>query len=256
MGTALRSKWVGVMAVAVMIGCGPSRPVLDTDASAPRDSSAPGNDTGVPGVDSAVPGNDAAVSPGSCSSGGGCDLLSATSCPDMGTTRQACYPGEGMTQCAPAGSVGAGGACASLNDCDTGLVCLDTGTCVPVCCSNTDCELGAMCRPLTGAGGTVGVCIRPTSCTPVPNSCPAGAQCQVLDSDGTTDCGGIGTNAEGATCGGGSGGCAEGLGCYGMAGGTAQCYRFCRIRMDADCTGGGTCTASGLGDTFGLCMGG
>jgi hypothetical protein len=259
MRTALRSGWVGLVAAVMLVGCpGPARPIVNGDTgthdgggttdSGPLADTGPTPDTGIR-VDSGG-------MAGACSYGGGCDLLSATSCPDVDGTRQACYPGETMSQCAPAGSVGDGGACTNLNDCDTGLVCLSTGTCASACCGNADCELGETCRPLSGAGGTVGVCIRPTSCTPLPNSCPDGQQCQLTGSDGSTDCGGTGPNTEGMPCG-DSGGCVEGLGCYGPAGGAAMCIRFCRLGMDADCTGGGTCNASGLGsDMFGLCQGG
>lgn len=264
MRTALRSGWVLVAAMVVLgTGCGTRPPpVVDTDTGT-HDGGTIGDvgplpDTNVTPGDT---GTGDAGGGGACAYGGGCDLLSGTSCPDVMGTRQACYPGATASECAPAGSLGAGAACDNLNDCDTGLVCLGTGTCAPACCGNDDCDLGETCRPLSDASGAplpggVGVCIRPTSCTPLPNTCPTGQQCQLTGTDGSTDCGGTGTNTEGMPCGGAMGGCVEGTGCYGAMGGAASCIRFCRLGMDADCTGGGTCNASGLGsDMFGLCQG-
>jgi hypothetical protein len=263
MRTALRTGCLGVMAAMMLAGCPTPQPMLNPDTgmrdTGPLPDSGPPVDVGPVDAFRA----DTGGTTGTCSYGGGCDLLAAMSCPDVGGERQACYPGATASECAPAGSLAAGAACDALNDCDTGLVCLSTGTCVAACCGNDDCELGETCRPLADGSGNplpngVGVCNRPTACTPLPNSCPAMQQCTLTDTDGSTDCAPVGPNTEGMPCGGAAGGlCVEGLGCYAADGGPAMCIRFCRLGMDADCTGGGTCNASGLGsDTFGLCMGG
>jgi hypothetical protein len=222
-----------------------------------------GNDAAV--IDAAVVADANVVDAGppdaghTCSYGGGCDLLGAA-CPDSMMTRQGCYPGMGSSMCVPAGSIGVGGACSHLNDCDDGLVCLAaTSVCAHACCAPTDCALGEMCRPLSDETGAplpngVGFCFRPPSCTPLPNTgCAAMQQCVLVGTDGTTDCAPTGTAMEGMPCEGATQ-CVEGLGCYGTAG-TFTCYRFCRQGMDADCTGTATtCTDAGLGDEYGLCM--
>jgi hypothetical protein len=231
---------------------GDSGPPVDMNFMTP-DSPRP--DTG--GIDSG--------SGGSCRSyGGGCQLTigagATDSCPMMGTTRQGCYPGMTMTQCATAGAAQAGQACMNLNDCDDGLICLMTNVCARMCCSAGDCMPGEMCNPLGGVpmGSTLGVCNRPTMCTPVPNGgCPAMQQCLVVAMDGTTDCAPEGTATEGMACGGTTGmGCVAGLGCYGPAMMPGMCSRLCRLAMmNADCTGTAhTCTNVGLGMTYGLCQ--
>ena len=264
MRTALRSGWLCVMAATMLVGCPTTNPPrLDTDTA--RVDSGPLPDSGPPPDSGPIDAFRVDTGGGmtGCSFGGGCDLLSPTSCPDVGGARQACYPGMMMSECATAGSAGLGASCDALNDCDTGLVCLASGTCVAACCGNDDCELGEMCQPLGDADGNplpngVGVCNRPTTCTPLPNSCPAMEQCTLTGTDGSTDCAPLGPNTEGMPCGGAAGGlCVEGLGCYGTMGGSATCIRFCRLGMAGDCTGGATCNDSGLGsDMFGLCMGG
>ena len=266
MRTAQRSWWLGLVAVATLAGCPTPRPVItNDDAFRPDTGTAmmvdmgPPRDTNPP--DAFGVRVDMGGMPGMCSYGGGCDLTStsAANCPDVMGVRQACYPGMTASECQPAGSVGAGGDCMT-GRCDTGLVCLTTNICTPVCCSNADCPIGDMCNPLTVGGAmlpnNVGVCKHPTVCTPIPNSCGAGQQCYLTAMDGSTDCLGTGTATEGMTCG-GAAGCVAGLGCYGTMAGGATCTRFCHLGSTTDCAMGQTCNASGLGsDMFGLCQAG
>lgn len=206
---------------------------------------------------------------GTCSYGGGCDLLTH-SCPDAMGSPQGCFPGAMASQCASLQSmpIAAGMPCTHLNDCDEGYACVGpsstTSVCTRVCCRAADCMMpGAVCQPLGDGMGNplpngVGVCHVPPACTAVPNSgCAAGNQCILVGHDGSTDCLPTGTAAEGGMCGGSTGmNCAEGLGCYGTTGGAASCFRFCRTAMmNADCTGSAhTCTDAGLGGGIGLCM--
>ncbi len=267
----LSSSLAALFAIA---GCNntPNRPP-GTDAATPRDGGGGGVDTGPghdagPPVDTGVP-TDTGGSTGTCSFGGGCNLVTH-SCPDDGSgARQGCYIGETMTMCAPAGSLGEGGTCTGPSQCDEHLTCVVTdpsatsGTCVRVCCANTDCGAGETCNPLGDGTGNplpnnIGTCHRPTACTPVPNSgCTGTDQCVLTAADGTTDCAGSGALTEGTVCGQSAGACAAGMGCYGNDTDGYHCSRFCRLAMGAtnnpDCTGTLTNCASGFGSTYGLC---
>lgn len=257
----------GLLAFA-LTGCPGSPPRL-VDANVTHDSGV-GNDAFVSGNDTGMPVDmgttmmrDMGGSTGACTYGGGCDLTDTASCPPMGTTRQGCYPDATAPACHPAGTVGVGGTCAALNDCDAGSVCLGTGVCAQLCCSATDCPSGQSCTPLGDGSGNplpngVGFCHAATACTPVPNTgCMTGYQCTTTMSDGSTDCFTTGTVAEGGDC--STENCQEGLGCFNMgAGTTGHCFRFCRRAMgttsNPDCTGTATTCGAGLGTTYGLCM--
>jgi hypothetical protein len=244
-----------------LTGCGNPPPHL-VDAHVPGDTGPVGVDTNP--SDTGIPPTDTGHVGGACTYGtGGCNLTDTSSCPnDASGARQGCYPDDGAPMCHPAGTVQAGAACTSGNDCDAGNVCLGTNVCARLCCSAADCNTGESCNPLNDSTGTAlpnhaGVCIRPTTCTPLPASgCMGTENCYVTGSDGSTNCVPGGAVAEAGTCD-ATNHCGTGLGCYAV--GTPPvytCYRYCRLSMmNADCTGTGrpTCHPAGLGTMFGIC---
>ena len=84
----------------------------------------------------------------------GCDPLSTGGCGPSG----GCYPLGDQLACLPAGTVGIGGACTSVNECVPGAACLASGTCAQVCRpAAPSCAVGT-CAPFSGAGD-FGACV-------------------------------------------------------------------------------------------------
>jgi hypothetical protein len=97
-----------------------------------------------------------------------CNYITNSGC----TSGDACFPTSNGKQCAPAGKVGVGGACSSLNDCSAGYLCTGTST-ASTCkkrCDTTDsstCPGGQTCgavvtgTPAVPIGENFGVCSKP-----------------------------------------------------------------------------------------------
>lgn len=199
-----------------------------------------------------------------CSIAGGmCDVI-MQNCADP---TQGCYvliTEEGSpptTVCAAAGTGADGTACTTFSDCQPGLTCdQETMLCRRYCCEGrtTDCPSGTgqICVSYSNAMPT-GICTAPSGCTVVPQTgCEAGQGCYWISDDFTSDCRSIpaGSVDVGGTCGAGQQ-CVPGAACFTPSGGgDGTCRQLCRMGMDADCTGGGTCmSAGGLPSGIGAC---
>jgi hypothetical protein len=198
---------------------------------------------------------------------------------DVGTTdeprvTQSCYiqPGEGgagvTTQCAPAGSVGEGGACEDSSDCVALDACVEIdgkGVCRPVSCA-----LPIICPPgsfyqeeklrVAGAGTalSIPVCLPNDHCTPLATQNPCSHQfevCAVVGSQGETACIQPGPGKQGDTCDETpTKRCAKGLLCSKF---NNQCVRLCHVAADVNECVGGTCQGGNkaIPEGFGICVG-
>lgn len=252
--TVLRVSVVMAMS-AVMVACGSDPGPVD---SGPGPVDAPMADAPTTPVDAQMADTGTTPSRMCPFAGGACDVL-AQDCP--GT--DGCYFGStgpgvpASTICVPPGTGADGDPCANTNDCQPGLTCGADSQCHNYCCMQmaSDCEVGQICIGRTGAGD-IGVCNVIDNCALAPQGgCEAGENCEIIAPDGSTSCFEAGTVAEGATCE-NLNSCQIGLGCYGIGGAGPQCYKFCRIGMDSDCSGGRTCTmlGSGFPTGIGLCI--
>jgi len=155
--------------------------------------------------------------------------------------------------CLVAGAATSGELCDSATDCAAGSTCL-VGVCHPFC--NV---AGSPC-PAAAAGPPVGLCIQATDdgidiaqaeyclfeCTPLPNNCPAGEACVVVQvplASGTvttTNCEVPGTGVPGASCAAdGNPDCQAESECD--ISDDSVCAQFCRSASDCIGVGTGTC---------------
>lgn len=198
-----------------------------------------------------APARDAPSPAGNCRGPAGtgeCDVIAQ----DCGGTN-GCYfastsaGAPPMTLCAAAGTGADGDACTAIENCQPGLFCdpIDD-VCRHYCCMGTPCPSGQICIPIAEAAG-IGTCQTTDGCALVPQSgCGAEQGCWPVGGDGSTSCFSAGSTPVGGACA-TLNGCVPGAGCYGMGGGGGMCVRFCRIGMDADCMGMGTCRMQGAG---------
>jgi hypothetical protein len=199
---------------------------------------------------------------------------------DMGSTdeprvSQSCYilPAEAgpgvVTQCAPVGQVGEGGACEDSSDCIGLYGCVDVGDDDKGVCRAVSCALPIICPPgffyrrasLRVNGATRGnlqvpVCVPNERCTPLstPNPCTKPLEeCAVVGSQGETGCVIPGPRKQGETCD-EDDRCAHGLLCSKF---NNQCVRLCHVAADVSECAGGSCQGGNqsIPDGFGICVG-
>ena len=215
------------------------------DAASSSSSSSSSSASSSSSSSSSTGGSSTSSSGGPCTPpvpGGVCDTLPQCGCGSG--LKCDVNGGGGITACIPAGSVGQYQACASQNDCQKGLTCLD-GACKPFCDSNADCPgAGRACVPVYSGGGVVPgfqICTSGCDLMNPASACGPNLTCSATTYT-TADCTGpaqtgIGANA----CAGGAWLCAPGHICQQMTvNGTFDCVKWCKSGGN-DCPAPQTC---------------
>ncbi len=211
------------------------------DAGPPVDASTPGEGGAIDG------GADAGPVSMPCTAAGTCDPFDPTACP----SGESCRPSTTMgvtCQATTASPAAENAPCASPQDCQQGLLCLDFGagagfTCQRMCPDGSIgfCGDGRACIGTLG-GPCIRVC-RPIAapCDIYAQDCPDSADtCTFARNPETlapyTGCLAAGTQASGDPCSGMAGTCDHGLVCIRDADGQPRCHQVCSPSGTPSCT--------------------